>query len=181
MKKPEITRPKGVSPAFAAVYTNRGTFVLSLGGFDSGYLYECSYDLEDPIVRIMLCLKFMSHSLLQALQMHGESESQVRFVSIVKEGSYFILGADDGSIRVHNGTDFQRSYSLPVHDNTYGRVVQVAASFDNSYLLSIGADGNFFVFAAAYTGDLEPVRFLMIITYSTVLYYIWFLGAIWET
>ena len=46
----EVPKPKGVSPVLTAIYTNRGTFVLSLGGYDSGYLYECSHDLEEPIV-----------------------------------------------------------------------------------------------------------------------------------
>ena len=82
----------------------------------------------------------------------------MRFVSLVKDGAFYVLGADDGSIRIHNANDFQRSYSLPVHDNNYGHVTRVVASFDNSHLLSVGDDGNFFVFATAFTGEPDKVR-----------------------
>ena len=91
--------------------------------------------------------------------MHGGSESLVRFVSLTKDSTFYILGADDGSVRIHSAADFHRSFSLPIHDNNYGRVISVVRSFDESHLLTIGADGNFFVFAAAYNGQPEPVGF----------------------
>jgi WD40 repeat protein len=89
--------------------------------------------------------------------MHGDSESLVRFVSSVQDGAYIVLGADDGSIRIHQGSDFSRSYSLPVHDNNDGSVTHVACTYDASHVLSIGKDGNFFVFAAAFSGEALPV------------------------
>ncbi len=51
-KKVEVApvKPRGPSRALAVSYSNRGTFFLSLGDFDAGYLYECSFDLDEPIV-----------------------------------------------------------------------------------------------------------------------------------
>ena len=115
--------------------------------------------LRTPLFVQILLSMTLNFTSRQPLQMHGESEANVRAVTMVKSGAFYVLGADDGSIRVHNSADFQRSFSLPVHDNNYGRVLRVASSFDNSHLLTIGADGNFFVFTAAYSGEPEPVCF----------------------
>jgi len=33
-----------------------------------------------------------------------------------------------------------------MHDNDYGRVTQLASSFDDKFIFSVGGDGNFFAF-----------------------------------
>ena len=48
-KKMEMIRIRPNSPALFAVYTDRDTFLVSYGGYDSGYLYECAFDQEDPL------------------------------------------------------------------------------------------------------------------------------------
>ena len=45
----EMIRIRPNSPALFAVYTDRDTFLVSFGGYDSGYLYECAFDQEEPL------------------------------------------------------------------------------------------------------------------------------------
>ena len=57
---------------------------------------------------------------------------------------------EDGSIRIqplHNEDVGLMGpfWSLTAHDNHYGEILQLATSFDDKYLFSVGADGNFFV------------------------------------
>jgi len=37
-------------------------------------------------------------------------------------------------------------WSLPMHDNDYGAVTQLASSYDEKFIFSVGRDGNFFAF-----------------------------------
>lgn len=62
------------------------------------------------------------------------------------------LGLDNGSIRVQilESRDINKldSYwSLNMHDNHYGAVTNISLSFDEKFLLSVGNDGNFFVYS----------------------------------
>ena len=34
-----------------------------------------------------------------------------------------------------------------MHDNDYGSITQLASSFDDKFIFSVGGDGNFFAFA----------------------------------
>ena len=62
-----------------------------------------------------------------------------------------ILGMQDGSIRIHPlGTgdigELGPFWVLNVHDNNYGSISHISLSFDNKFLFTVGADGNFFTF-----------------------------------
>ena len=37
-------------------------------------------------------------------------------------------------------------WSLPMHDNDHGAVTQLASSYDDKFIFSVGCDGNFFAF-----------------------------------
>ena len=45
-------------------------------------------------------------------------------------------------------------WSLSIHDNQYGHVTALATSFDDSYLITAGADGNVFVFSTNLPSSL---------------------------
>lgn len=64
---------------------------------------------------------------------------------------HLIFGMEYGCIRIqplHNDDPgFMCPYwSLAMHDNSYGAVTQLATSFDDKYIFSVGQDGNFFAF-----------------------------------
>lgn len=58
---------------------------------------------------------------------------------------------EDGIIRIHpleDGTDLEHlsSYwSFSIHDNHNGAITKIITSFDDKYVFTSGADGNFFV------------------------------------
>lgn len=54
----------------------------------------------------------------------------------------YILSENDPSL-----TSLKDYWHFNVHDNNYGCVKGVSASFDDQYLVTAGADGNIFVFS----------------------------------
>ena len=63
-----------------------------------------------------------------------------------------MFGMDDGAIRIHSlDVEFDiatlnHSWKLNVHDNNYGQVTGIKLGYDSLHLLSVGSDGNFFMF-----------------------------------
>jgi hypothetical protein len=56
-RKAEEARRRPPSPALCALYTSADTFLLSMGAYDAGYLYECSFEAEEPLfVRFFNCI-----------------------------------------------------------------------------------------------------------------------------
>lgn len=63
-----------------------------------------------------------------------------------------LMGLMNGAIRVHElETPFDVGslgpyWMLTIHDNNYGKVMELSLSFDGRVILTVGADGNFFTF-----------------------------------
>jgi len=62
-----------------------------------------------------------------------------------------MFGMANGCIRIqpihNNDPGLMGPYwSLTIHDNDYGIVTQLASSFDDKFMFSVGGDGNFFAF-----------------------------------
>ncbi|KAL5020106.1 hypothetical protein ScPMuIL_002998 [Solemya velum] len=119
------------------------------GGFDAGYLYECKFLSDDEKA-------IMDEELVdQPIRSVAVLESDDIPISMMKyspNGRQILLGMQNGSIRIQSlETEFDLStlgpyWRLNTHDNTYGHVTGMIVSQDNSILLSVGADGNFFHF-----------------------------------
>lgn len=77
-------------------------------------------------------------------------------------GNQALMGMQDGSIRVQtllkpfSFTDIGPYWCLPMHDAQTGRVCSLALTYENTQLLSVGDDGNFFLFS--YMADEELQR-----------------------
>ncbi len=71
-------------------------------------------------------------------------------------GEYLLAGSANGSVRIHplsapfSLSSLEDYWAINMHDNLYGAVTHITASFDDRYVLTGGADGNVFV----YTTDL---------------------------
>ena len=67
-------------------------------------------------------------------------------------GRQVLFGMEDGAIRIHNlDIEFDiatisYSWALNVHDNNYGHLTGVKLGYDSLNLITVGADGNFFMF-----------------------------------
>lgn len=139
--KAEAEKVYPPSPLLNAWYTDRGSVMVTAGGRDSGYLYECNFDMEEP-------------SMWYPLEDKPglEISSAVELVC----GSKILLLGTDGALRLHETSDFQKPpQKFPVHNSADGFISAAVESFDGAYLLTAGRDGNFFVFRAAFDGATE--------------------------
>lgn len=117
-------------------FTSDETLWLSLGGFDAGYIYE--YQLDGQLV---------SQYMIQ-------DADDIEIHSYIRCEEYLILGMGDGKIRVNkvkeNWRELDDYWLLSMHDNLFGKIPAIKFSFDQTFLFSIGADGNLF----SYTWNL---------------------------
>ena len=61
--------------------------------------------------------------------------------------NYLISGADDGTINVRkNNERLEKVFVWNLHDGKFGRISKVCSSFDESYIMSAGKDGNLFIY-----------------------------------
>lgn len=77
-------------------------------------------------------------------------------------GHYLLTGLENGYVRVHklaqpySLSSLDSYWALSMHDNHSGRITALACSHDDRYLITAGADGNIFVYAANL--QAPPVR-----------------------
>lgn len=118
-----------------------GTLWLSMAGYDAGYVYEINADDGDLI-------SFNEIPEASDVEMH----------SFVYFDDLLVLGMGDGQIRVNrirdgNWRNLSDFWTLSMHDNLFGRIPKIVFSFDGKFLVSIGSDGNLFV----YKWNILPV------------------------
>ncbi|XP_071455109.1 cilia- and flagella-associated protein 44 [Hetaerina americana] len=126
--------PEEPSPILFGFYTESGSVLLSLGGYDAGYLYEYDLETPDPI----------SHSVIE-----GDEDSEVHCYIFSPDQKYLLFGMANGIIRVNHVTsanpmDFSDYLLLPMHDSAMGTIRKLCFSPDGTTLFSCGDDGNFF-------------------------------------
>mmetsp|Transcript_24697 Transcript_24697/g.74172 ORF Transcript_24697/g.74172 Transcript_24697/m.74172 type:complete len:1868 (-) Transcript_24697:86-5689(-) len=139
-EKAVVHPPPAVTTAW---YTGRGTFMVTLDGREAEYVYECSFDMEEP-------------------SMHypnpNESTAVVRQIRRICQNDWLALLADDGSVRFHDSRDFMQSERYVLHNAEVGGVAAIAETFDRSHLITTGHDGNIFVMTAAVHGVARPLQ-----------------------
>lgn len=118
-----------------------GTLWVSMAGYDAGYVYELSLDDGD---------------LLSFNEIPDATDTEMH--SFVYRDDLLILGMGDGQLRVNrirdgNWRDLSDFWTLSMHDNLFGRIPKIVFSFDGKFLVSIGSDGNLFV----YKWNIQPV------------------------
>ena len=103
-----------------------GNFYLAMGGGAAGFLYECSFEKEG------ILSKAVSHpnACLDLKYSHS--------------GMYLLSAARD-SIRIQPSSLGGNFWSSSLHNTATGLVSSVCTSFDDTYLLSTGLDGSFFI------------------------------------
>jgi WD40 repeat protein len=125
-----------------------GTFVLSMDGWDAGYLYQCSFGdisqgsndgLTEPYRAVKLPI------------IDGKYEANLTACHYMSANKHLVFGTDDGCLRVHNipdtsTLDLSNYWQFSMHNTQNGCINQISTSFDNKYIFSIGNDGNFFTY-----------------------------------
>ncbi|XP_018428354.1 PREDICTED: cilia- and flagella-associated protein 44 [Nanorana parkeri] len=156
-KLPEFYISKEPSPILCGFYASPGKFWLSMDGYDSGFLYLCEFkseDQSDPSTR--------KDEPLSALPIDNTSTNPIHKIHFSSNKKLLFCGMKDGAVRVYplqpNDpllTSIGSYWSLGVHDNQYGSIQAISASYDNQYLVTCGADGNIFTFSILSMEDIE--------------------------
>ncbi|KAM9323043.1 cilia- and flagella-associated protein 44 [Pholidichthys leucotaenia] len=154
---PPIYIPDPPSPLYCGFYSQPGHFWLSMGGFDSGFLYHCKFSEEqdeDPDQR-----KDEPFDFLPVLNADDDPICSVTFSS---NRQLLLCGMNSGSIRVyplqpgdHGLTSMKAYWALSVHDNHYGHLRHICCSHDDLFVLTAGDDGNIFSFSLLPPEELK--------------------------
>ncbi|XP_056259641.1 cilia- and flagella-associated protein 44 [Seriola aureovittata] len=154
---PPIYIPDPPSPLYCGFYSQPGQFWLSMGGFDSGFLYHCKFSEkqdEDPDQRQDEPFGF--------LPVDNTDNDPVRSINFSSNRQLMLCGMHSGSIRVyllqpgdHSLTSMQAYWALSVHDNQYGQLRHIRCSHDEHFVLTAGDDGNIFSFSLLPPEELQ--------------------------
>ncbi|KAM9338379.1 cilia- and flagella-associated protein 44 [Symphorus nematophorus] len=154
---PPICIPDPPSPLYCGFYSRPGQFWLSMGGFDSGYLYHCKFSEtqdQDPDQRQDEPFDFRP--------IHDADEDPIRSVTFSSDRQLLLCGMHSGFIRVytlepgdHSLTSLQAYWTLSVHDNQYGYLQHIRCSHDDHFVLTAGDDGNIFSFSLLPPEELQ--------------------------
>ncbi|KAM7393288.1 hypothetical protein PAMA_008099 [Pampus argenteus] len=147
------------SPLYCGFYSQSGQFWLSMGGFDSGFLYHCKFSEkqdEDPDQRQDEPFGF--------LPIQNADDNPIRSVTFSSNRQLLLCGMHSGSIRVyplqpddHSLTSMLAYWELSVHDNHYGHLRHIRCSHDDHFVLTVGDDGNIFSFSLLPPEELQKV------------------------
>ncbi|NXB07382.1 CFA44 protein, partial [Cnemophilus loriae] len=145
---PPLYIPEEPSPILCGFYSAPGKFWLSLGGYDSGFLYHCEFshdDEEDPEKR--------KDEPFEVIPMEDTDDNPIHRISFCTSNPLMFCGMQDGSLRAYPLNDKDLSadalkhyWYLNVHDNDNGQIRGICCSHDDGCLITCGGDGNIFTF-----------------------------------
>uniref|UniRef100_A0A8C8I0Z7 Cilia- and flagella-associated protein 44 n=1 Tax=Oncorhynchus tshawytscha TaxID=74940 RepID=A0A8C8I0Z7_ONCTS len=154
---PPLYTPDPPSPLCCGFYSLPGAFWLSMGGYDSGFLYHCKFSEqqgEDLLQRRDEPFTF--------LPVQNTDEDPICTITFSRQ--LLLCGMQSGSVRAYplqppdfHLTSMQAFWALSVHDNQYGQLRQLRCSFDDQFVLTTGEDGNIFSFSLLPQEDLLKV------------------------
>ncbi|KAM5281126.1 cilia- and flagella-associated protein 44 [Ctenodactylus gundi] len=146
---PELFFPPTPSPILCGFYSEPGKFWVSLGGYDSGFLYHCKFPSGDPSSDF----KAQNDEPFDFRFLEDTEDNPVQTITFSFSQTLMFCGMRNGAIRVYvlNENDLslaslQQYWHFSMHDNDYGWVKGIAVSFDDRFLVTAGADSNIFVF-----------------------------------
>ncbi|XP_057675267.1 cilia- and flagella-associated protein 44-like isoform X1 [Corythoichthys intestinalis] len=145
---PPMVVPNPRSPLHCGFYSEPGQFWLSMGGFDSGFLYHCKFSErqdEGPDQRHDEPFDFLT--------VPNADDDPICTITFNSNRQLMLCGMHSGSIRVfpldpnnHTLTSMQAYWDLSVHDSNYGQLRHICCSYDDQFVLTAGDDGNIFSF-----------------------------------
>ncbi|XP_068609203.1 cilia- and flagella-associated protein 44 [Brachionichthys hirsutus] len=143
---PSIHIPDPPSPLCCGFYSQSDHFWLSMGGFDSGYLYHCKFSEnqdQDPNQR--------QDEPFHFLPIHNADQDPILCATFSSDRQMLFCGMHSGAIRVyplqpgdHGLASMQAHWTLSLHDNQHGHLHHVRRSYDDKFVLTAGNDGNIF-------------------------------------
>ncbi|XP_063126741.1 cilia- and flagella-associated protein 44 isoform X1 [Rattus norvegicus] len=145
---PEIFTPPTPSPILCGFYSVPGKFWVSLGNYDSGFLYHCQF----PPHLVKDDFQKLENEPFDFRILENTDDNPIRTITFSNYTMMF-CGMKNGAIRTYFLSEndpflisLQDYWHFNVHDNNYGSVKSIFPSFDDQYLVTAGEDGNIFVF-----------------------------------
>ncbi|XP_075857541.1 cilia- and flagella-associated protein 44 isoform X2 [Microcebus murinus] len=146
---PPIFIPPTPSPILCGFYSEPGKFWVSLGGYDSGFLYHCAFPPYDKNSNFKeqkdepFDFRFLEDTENNPVQTITFSVNQTMMFCGMKNGAIrvYLLSENDPSL-----TTLEDYWHYSVHDNNYGCIKSITTSFDDRFLMTAGVDSNIFVF-----------------------------------
>nr|XP_026648670.1 cilia- and flagella-associated protein 44 isoform X3 [Zonotrichia albicollis] len=145
---PPVYIPEEPSPILCGFYSAPGKFWLSLGGYDSGFLYHCEFSHggeEDPEKR--------KDEPFEVIPMKNTENNPIHRISFCTQPPLMFCGMQDGSLRAYPLREggisegaLKDYWYLNVHDNDNGQIQGICCSHDDGCLITCGGDGNIFTF-----------------------------------
>ncbi|KFO08610.1 WD repeat-containing protein 52, partial [Balearica regulorum gibbericeps] len=146
---PPLYVPEEPSPILCGFYSAPGKFWLSLGGYDSGFLYHCEFSSndhqDDPENR--------QDEPFEVIPIEDTDNNPIHQISFCTSRLLMFCGMQNGALRVYPLQDKDLSvnalkeyWSFNIHDNDYGQIQGICSSYDDRFLITCGGDGNIFTF-----------------------------------
>ncbi|CAM4444167.1 unnamed protein product [Caretta caretta] len=155
---PPIYVPQEPSPIVCGFYSAPGKFWLSLGGYDSGYLYHCAFS---P-VHHEISPESRQDEPFEVIPMENTDDNPIQRISFCTSKLLMFCGMKDGAVRVYPlqdkdlSADMMNGYwSFNMHDNDYGQIQDIYSSYDDRFLVTCGADSNIFTFNILSPEDIQ--------------------------
>ncbi|KAM6447444.1 cilia- and flagella-associated protein 44 isoform 1-T1 [Liasis olivaceus] len=157
---PEIYIPETPSPILCGFYSDPGKFWLSLGEYDTGFLYHCAFSSvqqqKDPETR--------QDEPFDIIPIEDADDNPIHRITFCSTGLLMFCGMQNGSVRIyplHSKNlcvdNIAGYWSFSLHDNDYGQIQGIYSSFDDRFLVSCGADGNIFAYDILSAEDVKKV------------------------
>ncbi|KAM4888299.1 cilia- and flagella-associated protein 44 isoform 3-T3 [Thomomys bottae] len=146
---PAIFIPPIPSPILCGFYSEPGKFWVSLGGYDSGFLYHCEFPPYDKNSDF----KTQKDEPFDFCILENTEDNPIHTITFSINQTMMFCGMRNGAIRVYI-LDYKdillktlkNYWHFSMHDNNYGCVKGISTSFDDRFLVTVGADSNIFVF-----------------------------------
>ncbi|XP_037601374.1 cilia- and flagella-associated protein 44 isoform X2 [Cebus imitator] len=146
---PEIFIPLTPSRILCGFYSEPGKFWVSLGDYDSGFLYHCEFPPCDKSNNF----EEQKDEPFDVHYLENTDDNPIQTITFNINKIMMFCGMKNGAIRVYvldendpSLTSLVNYWHFNMHDNNYGCIKSIASSFDDRFLVTTGGDGNIFVF-----------------------------------
>ncbi|XP_034970285.1 cilia- and flagella-associated protein 44 isoform X1 [Zootoca vivipara] len=157
---PEIYIPETPSPILCGFYSRPGKFWLSLGEYDTGFLFHCAFSHQqgdkEPEAR--------KDEPFAYIHLEDTDDTAIRRIVFCSTGLLMICGMQDGAVRIYalyekslSKDNIAGYWSYSMHDNNYGQIQGIYPSFDDRFLVTCGADGNIFTYNILSAEEVKKV------------------------
>ncbi|XP_008573041.1 PREDICTED: WD repeat-containing protein 52 [Galeopterus variegatus] len=147
---PGIFIPPTPSPILCGFYSGPEKFWVSLGGYDSGFLYHCAFPPYDKSSDF----KEQKDEPFGYCFLEDTEDNPIQTITFSINQMMMFCGMRNGAIRVYvldqndpSLTSLVDYWHFNMHDNNYGCIKCISTSFDDRFLVTAGADSNIFVFS----------------------------------